>query len=162
MGQVEVDVEGGQVLHQAAIRAVPEKNAKSLMRTLRDFIHTNLKYNMASIESSKSSPGAYTATDIGPLHLQGVHRHHGHLHAQFGLPLQQRFEVVKKCEVPMSGVGYGFITIKLFPCSDIVVEDPILASHALAEGDGFVEAFNSVRYDERIPRYEANRLRITI
>ena len=62
----------------------------------------------------------------------------------------------------MSGIGYGFITIKLFSCSDVVVEDPVLASQALAEGDGFVEAFNSVRYAERIPRYKVNRLRITI
>ena len=90
MGQVEVDVEGGQVLYQAAIRAIPGKNAKSMIRPLKEFIHTNLKYNMASIESSKSSPGAYTATDIGPLHLQGVQSHHGHLHDQFGYYLSSR------------------------------------------------------------------------
>ena len=47
------------------------------------YVPLYLKYKIASIESSKSDPGAYTATDIGPLHLiieHVSHGHHDHLH----------------------------------------------------------------------------------
>ena len=52
VGQVEVDVEGCQVFYQATIRAVPE-NQKCKNFTFM-FVIIYLKYNMASIESSRS------------------------------------------------------------------------------------------------------------
>ena len=45
----------------------------------------------------------------------------------------------------MGGVGYGLITIVVFGSSDVVVENPVLASHALAEVCWLVEAFCTVR-----------------
>ena len=102
---------------------------------------------MASIESSRSEPGAYTATEIGPLHLQvdqlvGLHHHEHHL------PVQQGFQVVKKSEVPMSGVGYSLVAVELFASSDVVVEDPVVSSHTLAEVGWLVEALDRVRDGE--------------
>ena len=102
---------------------------------------------MASIESSRSEPGAYTATEIGPLHLQGDHlvglcQHEHHL------PLQQGFQVVKKSEVPMSGVGYSFVAVELFASSDVVVEDPVVSSHTLAEVGWLVVTLDRVRDGE--------------
>ena len=102
---------------------------------------------MASIVSSRSDPGEYTATEIGPLHLQGdqlVHLGHHEHH----LPVQQGLQVVKKGEVPMSGVGYSLVAVELFGSSDVVVEDPVVASHALAEDGWLVEAMDRGRDGE--------------
>ena len=58
----------------------------------------------------------------------------------------------------MGGVGYGLITIVVFGSSDVVVENPVLASHALAEVCWLVEAFCTVRYREGVARQEAQGL----
>ena len=82
VGQVKINMEGGQVPHQAAVGAVPVSREPDKYEMLR-ISSINLKYRMASIESSRSDPGAYTATESGPLHLQeeqfvaaGHHEHH--------------------------------------------------------------------------------------
>ena len=102
---------------------------------------------MASIESSRSEPGAYTATEIGPFHLQGDQLV-GLGHHEYHLPVQQGFQVVKKREVPMSGVGYSFVAVELFASSDVVVEDPVVSSHTLAEVGWLVVTLDRVRDGE--------------
>ena len=58
----------------------------------------------------------------------------------------------------MCGVGYGLITAELGASPDIVVEDPVVAPHALAEQCGLVEAFFRVRNGERLTSCQAKRL----
>ena len=48
----------------------------------------------------------------------------------------------------MSGVGYSFVAVELFASSDVVVEDPVVSSHTLAEVGWLVEALDRVRDGE--------------
>ena len=45
----------------------------------------------------------------------------------------------------MSGVGYSLVAVELFGSSDVVVEDPVVSSHTLAEVGWLVEALDRVR-----------------
>merc|ERR1719318_851906 len=112
VGQVKVDVEGGQVPHQAAVSAVP---------VIQNGINRVLQIRTRGIYCyrDRASP-----------------------------PVQQGLQVVKKSEVPMSGVGYSLVAVELFGSPDVVVEDPVVSSHALAEVVWLVEALDRVRDGE--------------
>ena len=46
-------------------------------------------------------------------------------------PGQQRLQVVQEAEVPVCGVGQALVTIKHLLSSHVIIENPILVSHAL-------------------------------
>ena len=46
-------------------------------------------------------------------------------------PLQQGLQVVHEAEVPVRGVGYALVAIEHLLSSHVIIEDPVLVSHAL-------------------------------